>query len=236
MIMRCSQIGQFVKMMILLLPPHMRQPQLTFLNLQLVSLFVYVCCINYHLFCLVGPTYIIYSKEHSDTVFELSDFLIKHCGVSCDIDQYHMHENIPQWGVWKENKIKEIAKRNGSVLLICSPVIYRQLSEPGVCSQIQMKAGHIDTLTLNNLIRDQATTKCIIPVCLEELNKEIVPSCLRERNIYSLSFSTLMQADPKADLESILDMPKLESLRSLVYRLRGDPEISRPPLGKVHLV
>ena len=80
------------------------------------------------------------------------------------------------------------------------------------------------------------SASCIIPVCLEELNKEIVPSCLRERNIYSLPFSTLMQADPKADLESILDMPKLEALRSLVYRLRGDPEVSRPPLGKVHSV
>ena len=141
-----------------------------------------------------------------------------------------MHENIPQWGVWKENKIKELAKQNRFVLLICSPEMYRKLSEPGG-SQIQMKAGHIDTLTLNNLIRDPVTTQCIIPVCLEELNKEIVPSSLRGRTIYFLSFSKL---DPNVDLESILNTLEFESLRSLVYKLRGAVEISRPPLSKVH--
>ena len=183
----------------------------------------------------MGPTYIIYSKEHSDHVFELSDFLRKRCGISCDIDQYHMQENIPQWEVWKENKIKELAKQNGFVLLICSPEMHQQLSEPG-CSRIQMKVGHIDTPTLNNLIRDSDTTHCIIPVCLEELNKEIVPSSLRGRTIYFLSFSKLMKVDPNADLNSILDIPEFESLRSLVYILRGEEEINRPPLGKVIIV
>ena len=178
----------------------------------------------------MGPTYIIYSKEHSDDVLDLSDFLRNHCGVSCDIDQYHMHENIPQWGVWKENKIKELAKQNGFVLLICSPEMYQQLSQPDG-SQIQMKAGHINTLTLNYLIKDPVTTQCIIPVCLEELNKEIVPSSLCGRTIYFLSFSKL---DPDADINSILNIPEFESLRSLVYKLRSEVEISRPPLGKVH--
>ena len=178
------------------------------------------------------PTYIIYSKEDSDAVLEVSDFLNR-CGVACDIDQYHMHKNILQWGVWNESKIKEVAKDNGFVLLVCSHKMYRQLSDPNT-SQIEMKAGHIDTPTLNNLIRDPATTDCIIPVCVEEVNKEIVPISLRGRTIHSLSFSTLMKADPNTDFRSILDRPELESLRSLVHRLIGEPEISRPPIGKVY--
>ena len=180
----------------------------------------------------MGPTYIIYSKEHSDDVLELSNFLRNHCGISCDIDQYHMNEKISHWGVWKENRIKELAKYNGFVLLVCSSKMYQQLSNPK-SSQVEMKAGHIDTLTLNNLITDPATTDCIIPVCLEKLNKEIVPCSLRGRTIYSLSFSTLTQADPNADFGSILDTPELESLRSLVYILKGEVEISRPPLAYV---
>ena len=172
---------------------------------------------------MAPATYIIYSKEHNDDVLELSHFLTKLCGVPCDIDQYHTLDNISQWGVWTENKIKELAKHSGFVLLICSPEMYQQLSEPG-CSRIQMKAGHIDTLTLNNLIRDPVTTHCIIPVCLEELNKETVPCSLRGRTNYFLSFSKLMQVDPNADIKSILAMSEFESLRSLVYKLRGEAD------------
>ena len=178
---------------------------------------------------VVVPTYIVYSKEDSDVVLELSDFLRYHCGVSCDIDQYHIHENILQWGVWNENKIKECAGSNGFVLLICSPVMYQQLSRQD-SSQIQMKPSFIDTPTLNNLITGSATSDCIIPVCLEELNKEIVPISLHAKHIYSLSFS---KVDPKIDLRFILDTPGLEDLRSLVYILRGEREIYMPPIGKV---
>lgn len=185
-----------------------------------------------YVFCTVGSTFIIYSNEHSDAVLYLSDFLRSGCGIYCDIDQYHMNENITQWGVWTENQIKNHAKLNGFVLLICSYKMFRQLSEAGVSSQIQMKAGHIDTLTLNNVIREQATTQCIIPVCLEKLNKEVVPSSLRERIIYNISFSTLMQVSKEADVKSILCMPELESLRSLVFRLSGKVEVDKPPVGK----
>ena len=229
MIMRCSQIGQFGKMS-LLLPPHLTQSA----QLSLVSLhgICSIQCNSYYLLCLVGPTYIIYSKENSDAVLEVSGFL-RNCGLACDIDQYHTHENITQWGVWIENKIKEVAKNKGFVLLICSSKMYQQLSDPN-SSRIEMKAGHIVTPTLNNLITDPATTNCIIPVCLEEVNKEIVPISLHGRTIYSLSFSALMKVNPNADLRSILDRPELESLRSLVYRLRGELEINRPPISKVY--
>ena len=100
-------------------------------------------------------------------------------------------------------------------------------------SRIQMKAGHIDNLTLNNLIRDPAITHRIIPVCLEKLSMEFVPCSLRERTIYTISLSMLFQVDPNTNVESILDIPELESLRSLVFRLRGESEISKLPLRRI---
>lgn len=192
-------------------------------------------CINYHLcICLVGPTCIIYSEEHSDVVLELSDFLRNHCGVDCDIDQYHTRENITQWAVWHEDKIKKHARCNGFVLLVCSSKMYQQLNNPSKSSQIQMKPGHIGTLALNSLISEEETTPCIIPVCDGSLEKSnmVVPSSLRGRTIYCLSFSTLKQVNPEDDVEHILNTPGLESLRSLVFRLKGESEIVKAPLGR----
>ena len=180
----------------------------------------------------MGPTCIIYSEEHKDVVLELSDFLRNHCEVDCDIDQYHISEDIPQWGVWHEDKIKKHAECNGFVLLVCSPKMYEQLNNPSVSSLIQMKPGHIGTLALNSLISEEETTRCIIPVCDDSLEKSntVVPSSLRGRTIYCFSFVTLKQVDPE-DVERILNTPELESLRSLVFRLRGESEIWKAPLG-----
>ena len=176
--------------------------------------------------------YIVYSEEHSDAVYELSGFLVSKCGIACDMDQYHTLDNIPHWGVWIQGRIETLAKHKGFVLLVCSHTMYQQLSELNV-SQIKMKFGDIDSLALNNLIKGPATTHCVIPVCLEELNKKIVPISLRDRIVYHLSYSTLMQV-AENNVETILDKPELESLRSLVFRLRGEKEVIKPSLGKCY--
>ena len=165
-------------------------------------------------------------------MLELSNFLRGRCGIPCEIDHYFKNDNIPDWGAWNERKITTLAESNGYVLLICSPIMYQQLSQPYV-SQIEMEAGHINSSALNNLIKGPATTHCVIPVCLEELSKEIVPISLCHRTIYHLSFSTLIQVDPNTNVEAILSIPELESLRSLVFRLRGEKEVIKPSLGKV---
>ena len=185
-------------------------------------------------FHIVGPTYIIYSEEHSDDALELSNFLRILCGISCEIDQYYMNESIVDWGVWNEKNIKKCAKENGFVLVICSSVMFEHLSDPEVNPCIKMKAGYINTLALNALIRDATVTRCIIPVCLDKTSTETVPSSLRGRTIYSLSCSELMQADPSSDINTILDASKFESLRSLVFRLRGEAEVNKPTLGKTY--
>ena len=170
----------------------------------------------------MDTTYIIYSKEHSDAVLEVSNFLRSCCGIACEIDQYYGGQNITNWEVWNEHKIRALAMCHGYVLLLCSPTMYQQLSQPSV-SVIQMKDGHINSAGLNKLIKAQATTHCIIPVCLEELNIEIVPISLRDRPVYHLSFSTLMRIDLYTNVEAIWKLPELQSLRCLVYRLKGFP-------------
>ena len=184
----------------------------------------------------MGPTYIIYSKEHSNAALKLSDFLRTRCGIICKIDQYYNNENIQQWGVWNENSIKAIVNSNGFVLLICSSIMFQQLSEEGSLS-IQMDPGHINTLTLKTLIRDQSITDCIIPVCVEGLDQEIVPIGLRGRTIYNLSCSsTLKKVESDTDVEAILTMPWSVSLQRLVCTLKVEPEVITPPLGKAHLI
>ena len=183
-------------------------------------------------FHIAGPTYIVYSEEHSDAALELSDFLRELCEIPCEIDQYHMSESIADWGIWNENNITECAKNNGFVLLICSSIMFKYLSDPDNNPCIKMKAGYINTLALNVLIRDATVTRCIIPVCFDKTSTETVPSSLRGRTIYSLSYSELMQADPGSNVNTILGKSEFESLRSLVFRLRGEAEVDKPPLGK----
>ena len=133
--------------------------------------------------------------------------------------------------MWNENEIEECAKSNGSVLLICSPMMYHHFIQSH-SPQIEMKVVLIDILALNNLITDPATIDSIIPVSLKELNRDIVPTSLHEKHIYSLSFS---KVHPKADFKFILDTPGLEFLQNLVYKLtsRGKCDIDKPLIGKV---
>ena len=183
-------------------------------------------------FHIVGSTYIVYSEEHSDAARTLSDFLCVLCGINCDIDQYYMNESIADWGVWNENFIKKCVENNGFVLLICSSVMLKHLSNPDVYPRIQMKAGYINALALNALISDATATRCIIPVCFDKTSTDKIPSSLRGRTSYPLSYSKLMQADPNTDINTTLNKPELESLRNLVFRLRGEAEVSKPPVGK----
>lgn len=181
------------------------------------------------------PTYIVYSKDDDpcDYIRELSEFLNR-CGVDCDIDQYHASENILDWGGWNEEVIKDRASRNGYILLVCSQKLHQQLRNPSTSLTIKMKAGHISNLALNALIKDENITNHIIPVFLEQYRRELVPSCLVGRSCYSICITKLLElANIHGNLETILNTPELESLRSLVCRLRGEPEVVKPPVPTV---
>ena len=175
----------------------------------------------------VGETHIIYSEKESYDVRELADFL-NSCGISCDIDQYYSHKDILDWGLWNQQKIIKCAKDGGFVLLICSSTMCEQLSKPDKSLRIQMKPGHIDSLSLNSLIKEEATTHCIIPVCLENLQAESIPKSLTGRSSYSISIFKLKQYK---DPNHILSLPEFESLRCLVNKLRRQPEAEKPTVA-----
>ena len=122
----------------------------------------------------------------------------------------------------------DCAKDDEFVLLICSSTMCEQLSKPDKSVRIQMKPGHIDSLSLNSLIKGEATAHCIIPVCLEYLQMENIPKSLTERACYFLSISKLRQYE---DPNYILSLPEFESLQRLVFKLKKQPDTDRPPVA-----
>ena len=187
---------------------------------------------------MLHPTCIVYSKDDdpSNYMRDLSDFL-NYCAVDCVIDQYHANENILDWGGWTEAVIKDRASRNGYVLLACSPKLYQQLSNTANSLKIEMKAGHISNLTLNVLIKDENITNHIIPIFLKQYRRGLIPTCLAERSYYSINITKVIElSNHGASFDTILNAPELESLRSLVYRLRGEVEVVRPPPGPPHVL
>ena len=172
----------------------------------------------------------MYSKEDdpNNHVKDLSDFLRANCGVDCDIDQYHTNDNVLDWELWNEEQIRKCAHVKGYVLLVCSLRLYQQLCDARNSLRIEMRAGHLTNLTLNSLIKDSIITQHVIPVFLEQHKMECVPTCVAERTCYALNWSRVMNCDPNAEASVILNTPGLESLRSLVCRLRNEPESVKP--------
>jgi len=187
----------------------------------IICILAYTCYIS-----IVNPEVsIVYCKEDGDDVLQLSDFLRTN-GINCDIDQYHSTKNITDWGHWSENKIKECCASNGFVLLICSRRMYQHLCVSET-STIEMSYGYISNLSLRNICTDEKSTQHVIPVFLEEYQKEYLPTSLRARLSYPISISKWMET---TDPNLLLNTPGLEQLRSLVFRLTGQPEVEKSPL------
>ena len=168
----------------------------------------------------------MYSKEDKDEVLLLSDFL-RSSKIDCDIDQYHTHERILDWGQWIEKNIRRCAPE-GFVLLVCSPIMCQYLCDSEMSERVEMGVGHIDTLSLRSLFKEANINRKVIPIFLDKYCSQQIPSNLRERTSYSVSISKLMEVDPNADTNTILKKPGLESLQSLVYVLLNIPEFDKP--------
>jgi len=179
------------------------------------------------------PAFIVYSKEDKEEVFLLSDFLRK-CYIDCDIDQYHTTEHILDWGQWVEKNIRRCAGE-GFVVLVCSPMMYQYLCDSEKSERVEMGVGHIDTLSLRSLFKDaninQKVNQKVVPIFLDKYQSQQISSNLKERRSYFVSFSKLIELDPDLDASIILKEPDLKSLQSLVYKLRGIPEVEKPQVG-----
>ena len=170
----------------------------------------------------------MYAKEdhdpNGDQVLMLSDVL-RHAGVDCDIDLYHINENIQDWSHWTSLSIHYCVAKKDYILLVCSPRMIALLEETGGNPRINMCAGYIDRLTLRNLI--QQHTNSFVPL-IDPSVSNVVPPVLSGKTTYHLSFSRMPQ---NISIDRLLDHPDFTSLRSLVATLSGQQENPPPDVG-----
>ena len=178
----------------------------------------------------------MYAKEdhdpNGDQVLMISDVL-RHAGVDCDIDLYHINENIQDWSHWMSQYIHYCAAKKDYILLVCSPRMIAVLEETVDNPRINMCAGYIDRLTLRNLI--QQHTNSFIPL-IDPTVSYMVPPVLSGKIMYHFSFSRVPQ---NITIDQLLDHPDFTSLRSLVATLSGQQENPPPNVhhsGKSHVV
>lgn len=180
----------------------------------------------------VGPSVIIYSQDDDpDDGIQMLAELLRKGGVDCDIDQYHSTDRIINWDQWWEVKVREIANKNGFILLVCSPALIRCLSDN---KRIQMKEGSISCTLLSSLFADRRTNALIIPVFVEHCILDCVPLSLSQRRYYALMLQSLVDYDlERVELEDMMNIPEFECVISLIYKLTGQPEVEKPPVAQI---
>ena len=183
--------------------------------------------------------YILYSK-HDDInnyVLGLAQ-LLNDLGYNCEIDQYHSSDKdvSSYWEPWIEKNIRKTADQNGSILYVCSPTLHQACCSMN-SSRVEMKFGHINNQALCSLIVDESVSSHVIPIFLEQYDKNCIPSCLLRTHAYTVNIRKALEVfepcmakpDKEIDIDSLLkNTPELESFRSLLYRLSGIPEVIKP--------
>ena len=172
--------------------------------------------------------FIIYANEEIDPngerVLYLSDIL-RHCGVDCNIDQYYRNSNVTDWSHWVSQSIQYCIAQNGHILLVCSQAMFTMLEDTADNVPVNMAVGHIDRLTLRNLLLKY--TEHFLPLCIDDTTSYI-PLSLKERTVYYFPFDKLLQ---NATVQQILDHPDFTSFRRLVATLTRQQEIPPPNVG-----
>ena len=182
--------------------------------------------------------FILYSKhdDPNNYVLELSN-LLNALGYDCEMDQYHSSDrNISSfWEQWIEKTTRKVSEQNGSILCVCSPTLHQVCCSMS-SSRVEMKYGHINNQTLNNLFVDESVSSHVIPVLLEYYDKECIPTCLLRTSTFTLSINEVlkvftpdvMKSIDNIDVISFLNSQGLESFRRLLFRLNNRQEVIKP--------
>ena len=152
----------------------------------------------------------------------LSDFL-RHCGVDCNIDQYYRNNVIADWSHWVSQSIQYCIAQNGHIMLVCSAAMFALLEDTDDNVRVNMATGHIDRLTLRNLL--QQHTKHFLPLCIDDTSTSYIPPSLRGKTVYHFPFNMLPQ---NSTAQQILDLPDFASVRMLIATLTEQQEIPVP--------
>lgn len=178
--------------------------------------------------------FILYAKEDYDAygeqVLQLSN-LLNNCGVHCDIDLYHLNDNIPDWSFWVGKNLEYcIASENSHIILVCSSTMITTLEERSDNARVEMVGGYIDRLTLRHYLEKGAQQ--FLPIFINDDSlTDCVPPSLSGRTCYYFPYDKLTKIPENSTAKQILDHPDFASLRSLVATLTKQQEILSPPVG-----
>ena len=178
----------------------------------------------------------MYSKEENDPngdqVLCLSN-LLNNCGIECDIDLYHLTDDIPDWSFWVGKNVEyHTLSTKSHVILVCSPTMIATLEERNDNACVQMVGGYIDRLTLRHYLQQGAQR--VLPLFINNLSADYVPPSLSGKTKYHFPYDTLANLPEDILPEQVLNHPSFTSLRSLIATLTGQPE--HVPPGELHFI
>ena len=170
--------------------------------------------------------FILYSKEEYDPdggqVLCLSN-LLNDYGIYCDIDLYHLNENILDWAFWVGKNVEHhITSVYSYVILVCSPTMIATLEERNDNALVEMVGGYIDRLTLRHYLQEGAQR--VLPLFINKSSADYIPLSLSGKTWYHFPYDTLAQLPEDISALEVLNHPAFASLRSLVATLTGQPE------------
>ena len=168
----------------------------------------------------------MYSKEkydsHGNQVLCLSN-LLNNYGVYCDIDLYHLTENILDWSFWVGKTVEyHTTSIYSHVILVCSPTMITTLEERSDNARVEMIGGYIDSLTLRHYLQQGAQK--VLPLFINKSSTDYVPPSLSGKTWYHFPYDTLAELPKSISPQEVLNHPSFTSLRSLVATLTGQPE------------
>lgn len=182
------------------------------------------------MFCIVSSAFIVYAKEendcYGDQVLALSHFL-NDCGIACDVDLYHINENVIDWSFWVAKNMEHYyASHHGYVIMVCSPTMISLLEERSDNARVEMVVANIDRLTFRYYLQ-QGVHKTF-PLFINNPSTNYVPPILSGKTCYNFPYDKIPENVPAHEL---LNYPDFALMRNLVATLTGQHEIPAPSVG-----
>ena len=176
--------------------------------------------------CTIFSAFIVYAKEENDPyeVQCLTD-LLTNCGIVCDVDLYHVNENI-DWLDWVEKSLSyHVGYLHCYVILVCSPTMRSVLDERNPHDYILMTATYITGQVLRQCL--QQYPQSFLPIIINDVSTDYVPPILSRQTCYHFPYNKLYEMPEDVTPRGVIHHPDFTSVRRLVTELTGLQEF--PP-------
>ena len=180
------------------------------------------------MYIFAAKAFIVYQNKGNlcDQVYNFACFLRARCGVDCDVASYHLDKNVTDWN----NYIVERINNAEYILLVCTKELQEQLADHRHHKKVEMTKSSgpfILSTAFNSLLEGKPKT---LPIILEEGSRKYIPTLLQSTTIYTIPFDSFTSIDQQA-AEGMLEDPNYKDLKSLVFKLCGQPEKVKPPVA-----